>query len=125
MWQAIELREIRVFLAVAEELHFGRAAEQLGVTQSRVSQSLRELESKLGQRLVHRTSRRVGLTAAGERFLGTLGPAHENLTAVLRQAAGDAIDGELRIGLPNAMPQGRLLIQAMTTFEERYPQCRI
>ena len=41
MWETIELREIRVFLALADELHFGRAAERLGVTQSRVSQSLR------------------------------------------------------------------------------------
>ena len=49
MWETIELREIRVFLALAEELHFGRAAERLGITQSRVSQSLRELELKLGR----------------------------------------------------------------------------
>ena len=77
MWETIELREIRVFLALADELHFGRAAERLGVTQSRVSQSLRELEAKLGERLVHRTSRRVALTAAGERFLADVAPAHE------------------------------------------------
>ncbi|MBO0876265.1 MAG: LysR family transcriptional regulator, partial [Pseudonocardia sp.] len=44
MWERVELREIRVFLALAEELHFGRAAERLGLTQSRVSQSLRLLE---------------------------------------------------------------------------------
>src|SRR3954463_15667877 len=67
MWETIELREIRVFLALADELHFGRAAERLGVTQSRVSQSLRTLEAKLGERLVHRTSRRVTPTAAVER----------------------------------------------------------
>ena len=62
MWEAVELREIRVFLELADQLHFGRAAERLGVTQSRVSQSLRELEAKLGERLLDRTSRRVGLT---------------------------------------------------------------
>jgi DNA-binding transcriptional LysR family regulator len=125
MWQTVELREIRVFLAVAEELHFGRAAEQLGVTQSRVSQSLRDLETKLGQRLVHRTSRRVELTAAGESFLTALEPAHEGLTAVLRQAGGNPIEGELRLGLPNATPQGRRLIEAMTAFEEHYPESRV
>jgi predicted DNA-binding protein (UPF0251 family) len=74
MWETIELREIRVFLALADELHFGRAAERLGVTQSRVSQSLRTLEAKLGERLIHRTSRHVALTAAGERFSPTSPP---------------------------------------------------
>ena len=87
MWETIELREIRVFLALAEELHFGRAAERLGLTQSRVSQSLRELELKLGERLVHRTSRRVSLTAAGERFLAEVAPAHQRLIAVLEGAS--------------------------------------
>ena len=82
MWETIELREIRVFLALAQELHFGRAAEQLGVTQSRVSQSLRELEHKLGQTLVHRTSRRVALTAAGRHFLAEVEPVHERLSTV-------------------------------------------
>src|SRR5918992_1159156 len=51
MWELIELREIRVFLVLAEELHFGRTATRLGLTQSRVSQSLRGFERKLGVRL--------------------------------------------------------------------------
>ncbi len=68
MWSTVELRELRVFLTLAEELHFGRTAERLHVTPSRVSQILRELERKLGSQLVHRTSRHVELTALGERF---------------------------------------------------------
>ena len=68
MWQTVELREIRVFLTLTEELHFGRTAERLGLTQSRVSQTLRALERSLGDRLVDRTSRRVTLTPAGERL---------------------------------------------------------
>ena len=94
MWETIELREIRVFLALAQVLHFGRAAEQLGVTQSRVSQSLRELEAKLGERLVDRTSRRVTLTAAGERFLAEVDPAHQRLSAVLKSASHDGSEIE-------------------------------
>ena len=50
MWQAVELRELRLFLTLAEELHFGRTAERLQLTPSRVSQSLRALEDKLGAR---------------------------------------------------------------------------
>jgi DNA-binding transcriptional LysR family regulator len=65
MWEAVELREIRVFLTLADELHFGRSAERLGLTTSRVSQSLRALERKLGGPLMHRTSRRVALTPSG------------------------------------------------------------
>jgi DNA-binding transcriptional LysR family regulator len=52
MWSAVELREIRVFLTLAEELHFARAAERLRLTPSRVSQTLRELEAKVGGKLL-------------------------------------------------------------------------
>jgi DNA-binding transcriptional LysR family regulator len=122
MWETIELREIRVFLALADELHFGRAAERLGVTQSRVSQSLRTLEAKLGERLVHRTSRRVALTAAGERFLADVAPAHERLVAVLQGATHQAT---LRIGLLASITAGPRLIELISAFEERHPGCSV
>ena len=122
MWETIELREIRVFLALAEELHFGRAAERLGLTQSRVSQSLRELELKLGERLVHRTSRRVSLTAAGERFLAEVAPAHQRLMAVLEGASHTAT---LRIGLLTSITAGPRLIELIGAFEARHPGCSV
>jgi DNA-binding transcriptional LysR family regulator len=127
MWETVELREVRVFLALAQELHFGRAAERLGVTQSRVSQSLRELEHKLGERLVHRTSRRVALTAAGERFLAEVEPAHQRLSAVLERASrhADEIAGGLRIGLLTAVSAGPRLIELIKAFEARHPGCNV
>jgi DNA-binding transcriptional LysR family regulator len=127
MWETVELREIRVFLAIADELHFGRAAERLGVTQSRVSQSLRELELKLGSSLVHRTSRRVALTAAGERFLAEIRPVDQELAMVLERASNQdgALARRLRLGLLNALPQPAPLIQAITAFEKRYPACHV
>ena len=127
MWETVQLREIRVFLALARELHFGRAAERLGVTQSRVSQSLRELEAKLGERLVDRTSRRVALTAAGERFLADVEPAHRRLAAVLERASqhGGEIEGTVRIGLPNAVPGGARLVELIKAFEEKHPACDV
>src|SRR5690242_1993278 len=67
--EAIELRHLRTFVAVAEELNFGRAAERLYITQPAVSRQIRSLEQLVGCELVRRTTRRVELTLAGEALL--------------------------------------------------------
>jgi DNA-binding transcriptional LysR family regulator len=122
MWQAVELRELRLFLTLAEELHFGRTAEKLQLTPSRVSQSLRALEQKLGVQLVHRTSRRVKLTSFGEEFLRDLTPKLEQLDGVLDRAnaTGRSVEGTLRLAIFSAPAGGAHLVDIIRSFEETH-----
>lgn len=88
----MELRHLRVFVAVAEELHFGRAAQRLHLSQPPVSLAIKELETELGLRLFERTSRRIELTADGEAVLFDARAVLARLEA-LRQHAQSASSG--------------------------------
>lgn len=122
----IELREIRVFLTLAEELHFGRTAEQLGLTQSRVSQTIRALETKIGDQLVQRTSRRVALTAAGEQFRAWIGPPYNQLLEQLaRSSRVTRLEGVLRLGVSYAAAVSPDMLKVIETFEAQHPSCRV
>ncbi|APU13181.1 MULTISPECIES: LysR family transcriptional regulator [Actinoalloteichus] len=97
----VQVQQIECLLALAEELHFGRTAARLGCSQSRVSQLISALESRVGARLVERTSRRVALTRFGAQFVEEVGPAYAALDTVFSRARERARRGalcELRIG---------------------------
>jgi DNA-binding transcriptional LysR family regulator len=127
MWSTVELREIRVFLILAEELHFGRTAERLQLTSSRVSQILRQLEAKLGGQLLDRTSRRAVLTPLGERLLAEAKPAYEQLCGALERtyAASQSTEGPLRLGVLAANSGGPHLTAIVEEFEGRNPRCEV
>lgn len=96
----IEVREARYFIAVAEQLNFGRAAESLHMSQPPLSAAIKALEKRLGVLLLHRTTREVQLTGAGAVFLDQcrlLVAAAADADSAARQAA-EGLAGELRIG---------------------------
>ena len=79
----MEQREIEIFLTLAEELHFGRTAERLHVSTTRVSQTIRKVERQIGVPLFERTSRRVVLTPIGRDLEEGLRPAFQQTRDVL------------------------------------------
>jgi len=119
----MELRQIRYFVAVAEELHFGRAAARVHVVQPALSQQVKRLEEELGVVLLARTRRRVALTPAGRAFLEearrTLATAHQARESALRAAAGQT--GRLGVGYVDwAIYQ--FLPVILRHYRERYPR---
>jgi DNA-binding transcriptional LysR family regulator len=99
----MELRDIEIFLTLCEELHFGRTAARLHLTQARVSQSIKQQERRIGGPLFERTSRNVRLTALGEQLRDDLQPSFHALRRGVRRAQETArgITGRLRVGMIN------------------------
>lgn len=114
----LEVRQLRYFVAVAEELHFGRAAERLGMAQPPLSRAIRELERQLGVQLLERTTRQVALTPAGEVLLRDGRVALDAVAAAGRRAqhVGRPEPG-LRLALKADYDAG-LLPQILALYEE-------
>ncbi len=119
----MELRQLRYFVRVAEELHFGRAATLLGISQPPLSQQIRALEDELGIALFERTSRRVKLTEPGRIFLveaqRTLDQAGRTVEIARRVRLGEV--GELSIGFTASVPFVPDVASALFRFRETHP----
>lgn len=123
----VELREIRTFLTLAEELHFGRTAQRMGLTPSRVSQTIRVLETRVGGKLFDRTSRRVRLTPLGEQLRGGAAPAYEQMRRAYLEAqeVATGVAGTLRLGMYTPVSGGPHLVDIVKTFHSRHSACRV
>ncbi|MCP3804641.1 LysR family transcriptional regulator [Allokutzneria sp. A3M-2-11 16] len=122
----MERRDVEVFLALAEELHFGRTAQRLRVSQARVSQSIKAVERRIGAPLFDRTSRRVALTPIGRQLEADIRPAFEQLLAGIERAitAGRGIEGALRLSF-EAPALAELISVPLNAFRARYPACEL
>jgi DNA-binding transcriptional LysR family regulator len=119
----VELRQLVYFSAVAEELNFARAAERLHIVQPAVSQQIRRLERDLGVQLFDRTSRRVRLTAAGERLLPEARAVLAAADQTRRLAAELASSGILRLGTSQGL--GERLPQVLDELARTAPALRV
>lgn len=122
----MELRHLRCFLAVAEELHFARAAERLHIEQSPLSRAIKELEEELGVRLFNRTTRSTRLTRAGQLFLKHVPRVFTALDQARGsvQAAAAGFHDQLRLALSDGITRPRLTA-LLAQCREEVPQVDI
>lgn len=122
----MEKHEIEIFLALAEELHFGRSAQRLMVSTTHVSKSIRRIETRIGAPLFERTSRKVTLTPVGERLFAELAPAYEQIQESIKTAisTGRGVTGTLRVGYIGAAA-GSFLLTVATAFAREHPDCDV
>jgi len=122
----MERQQIEVFLALAEELHFGRTAERLRLSQARVSQSIRASEAEIGCPLFLRTSRNVELTPVGRRLKDSLAPAYASVVDAIEDAASAArqIAGVINVGFLGPLA-GDLLTRSVERFRQFHPDTEV
>ncbi|MFC0030217.1 LysR substrate-binding domain-containing protein [Micromonospora chaiyaphumensis] len=121
----MELRDIEIFLTLATELHFGRTAERLRVSQARVSQSIKQQERRIGAALFERTSRSVRLTPLGEQLRARLDAGYSEIMAGIDEAVAAARGqvGTLTVGTFDAHAQE--IAAVLDLFRQRHPQCEL
>lgn len=122
----MEQRDIEIFLTLADELHFGRAAERLHVSTARVSQTIKKLERHIGAPLFERTSRRVEPTPIGRRLGDELRPAYEEIQVAIDRAmtAARGVRGTLRVGFIGAA-SGRFVLEVVEAFRAEHTDCEV
>ncbi|WP_019630591.1 LysR family transcriptional regulator [Actinomadura atramentaria] len=121
----MEMRDIEIFLTLAEELHFSRAAERLGVSPARVSQSIKKQERRVGGTLFDRTTRAVSLSPLGEQLYRELKSGYRQIMEgfTTARATADGTAGTLTLGTLG--PHSMRIRKTLDLFLERHPNARI
>lgn len=122
----MNLKTLNAFIVLAEELHFGRAAHQCGMSQPAMSRLLSDLEADLGVKLLRRTSREVSLTPAGRAFLDSAKKSVTYAEMAVRAAKAGAVDGidSLRVGMSIGTAQPRVG-QLLAKFKRAHPETQV
>ncbi|MGW1254424.1 LysR family transcriptional regulator [Streptomyces sp. NPDC002513] len=122
----MELREIEIFLTLAEELHFGRTGERLHITPSRVSHAIKKQERRVGAPLFERTSRTVRLTPLGKQFRDDLLPAYIQIQQAVDRAVAKTrgITGSLHVGYSTPWCAD-LVFKSAEVFRDRHPDATV
>ncbi|HEX6359290.1 LysR family transcriptional regulator [Actinophytocola sp.] len=123
MGARVELRDIEIFLILAEELHFGRTAERLHISQARVSQAIKAQERRIGAPLFHRTSRRVRLTPIGEQLHRDLSAGYQQIMTGVAAATAAASGHHGHLTLGSMGPQPWAINQVIDLFQTRTQPC--
>src|SRR5947209_2224564 len=120
------INDLVAFLAVARERNFTRAAAKLGVSQSALSHTIRDLEARLGVRLLTRTTRSVSPTQAGERLLHTIGPRLDEIDAELAALSEfrDKPAGTIRVTATDYAAD-TVLLPKLAKFLRQYPDIKV
>lgn len=122
----MELRQLRYFAAVADELHFGRAAERLRISQPPLSLHIKRLEEEIGVQLFARSTRKVALTQAGEAFRDRVGLIQRDLDEAVRHARNvqSGNGGTIRVGFVSSA-NNALLPPVVRRFRSLYPHVQL
>lgn len=121
----MEIRHIKYFIAVAEELNFGRAAERLNISQPPLSRQIKQLEDEIGVELFYRTKQKVELTYSGKVFLDYSYKILEKIDQACKDTlnAAKGKKGSIRISYASALNE--TLMQIITLFQKQYPDIKI
>ncbi len=122
MGNQIEFRHFKYFLAMAEDLHFRKAAERLYISQPGLSRQIKQLEDSLGISLFERHNRKVELTKAGRYLKNELARTFKNIDDVLYRTKllNDGIDGNLKLGYVGSAMQ-KVIPEILMQFREKHP----
>src|SRR4051812_18246574 len=127
IYSQLKFEHLQRFVTLAEEMHFGRAAQRLRIDQPTLSRSIRQLEQAVGQRLFERSTRAIALNAAGRVFLEEARRTLQQSQLAAQMAQRAALEDErtLRVALTPGVLFGKVFMDAITAFRAQWPRAKL